>query len=87
MCHFLLLGETPRPLKFNLNLCLDPYSGYKKNNIRLFMLDNLNISSTIAPSNWIFSNNYRSLIKKIKIKYDFLKKKNLFFLRQKIETS
>ena len=65
--------------KFNLNLCLDPYSGYKKNNIRLFMLDNFDISSVIAPSEWIFSNNYRNLIKKIKVKYDCLKKKKSFF--------
>jgi hypothetical protein len=69
--------------KFNLNLCLDPYSGYKKNNIRSFMLDNFNISSTIAPSDWIFSSNYRNLIKKIKIKYDFLKKKKSFFFELK----
>ena len=31
--------------KFDLNLCLDPYSGYYKNNIRSFMLNNFNISS------------------------------------------
>jgi len=65
--------------KFNLNLCLDPYSGYKKNNIRSFMLDNFKISSTVAPSDWIFSSNYKNLIKKIKIKYDFFKKKKSFF--------
>ena len=41
------------------------YSGYKKNNIRAFMLDNFNISSTIAPPEWIYSSNYRNLIKKI----------------------
>ena len=69
--------------KFNLNLCLDPYSGYKKNNIRSFMLDNFNLSSTIAPSEWIFSNNYRNLIKKIKIKYDLLKMKKSFYFELK----
>jgi len=69
--------------KFSLNLCLDPYSGYRKNNIRSFMLDNFNISSTIAPSDWIFSSNYRNLIKKIKIKHDFLKKKKSFFFELK----
>ena len=69
--------------KFNLNLCLDPYSGYRKNNIRSFMLDNFNISSTIAPSDWIFSSNYRNLIKKIKIKHDFLKKTKSFFFELK----
>ena len=47
------------------------------------MLDNFNISSTIAPSDWIFSSNYRNLIKKIKIKYDFLKKKKSFFFELK----
>ena len=68
--------------KFDLHLCLDPYAGYYKNNIRSFMLNNFNISSTIAPSNWIFSNNYMNIIKKIKIKFDFFKKKNLFYLNQ-----
>ena len=69
--------------KFDLNLCLDPYSGYYKNNIRSFMLNNFNISSNIAPSNWIFSSNYRSLIKKIKIKCDFFKKKKSFLFELK----
>ena len=71
--------------KFDLHLCLDPYAGYYKNNIRSFMLNNFNISSTIAPSNWIFSNNYSNIIKKIKIKLDFFKKKKsfLFELRDK----
>jgi len=69
--------------KFNLDLCLDPYSGYYKNNIRSFMLNDFNISSKIAPSDWIFSNNYRKLIKKIKIKYDFFKKKKSFLLESK----
>ena len=69
--------------KFDLNLCLDPYSGYYKNNIRSFMLNNFNISSKIAPSEWIFSNNYRNLIKKIKIKCDFFKKKKSFLFESK----
>ena len=69
--------------KFDLNLCLDPYSGYYKNNIRSFMLNNFNISSNIAPSNWIFSNNYRSLIKKIQIMSDFFKKKKSFLFELK----
>ena len=66
--------------KFDLNLCLDPYTGYYNNNIRSFLLDNFNISSSAAPSDWIFTNNYRNLIKKIKIKYDFFKKKKNFFI-------
>ena len=69
--------------KFNFKLCLDPYSGYYKNNIRSFMLNNFNISANIAPSNWIFSNNYRNLIKKIKIKCDFFKKKKSFLFELK----
>ena len=69
--------------KFNLSLCLDPYSGYYKNNVRSFILNNFNISSKIAPSNWIFSNNYRNLVKKIKIKCDFFKKEKIFFIRVK----
>ena len=69
--------------KFDLNLCLDPYSGYYKNNIRSYMLNNFNISSKIASSEWIFSNNYRNLIKKIKIKCDFFKKKKSFLFESK----
>ena len=71
--------------KFDYNLCLDLYSGYYKNNIRSFMLNNFNITSNMAPSDWIFSNGYRNLIKKIKIKCEFLKKKNLSYLSQKIK--
>ena len=69
--------------KFNLRLCLDPYSGYYKNNIWSFMLDNFNISSDIAPPNWIFSNNYRNILKKIMIKSDVLKKKKSFLFETK----
>ena len=69
--------------KFDYNLCLDLYSGYYKNNIRSYMLNNFNISSKIAPPDWIFSNNYRYLIKKIKIKYDFFKKKKSFLFEPK----
>jgi len=50
--------------KFDFDLCLDPYTGYYKNNIRSFMLNNFNISSKIAPSEWIFSNDYKNLKKK-----------------------
>ena len=69
--------------KFDLNLCLDPYSGYYKNNIRSFMLNNFNISSKIAPSDWIFSNGYRNLIKKIKIKCELFQKKKSFLFEPK----
>ena len=66
--------------KFDHKLCLDPYSGYYNNNIRSFLLNNFNISSKMAPPEWIFSNNYRYLIKKIKIKCEFFKKKKIFFI-------
>ena len=69
--------------KFDYNLCLDPYTGYYKNNIRSFMLNNFNISSAIAPSNWIFSNYYRNIIKKIKIKCELFKKKKSFLFESK----
>ncbi len=69
--------------KFNLRLCLDPYSGYYKNNIWSFMLDNFNISSDIAPPNWIFSNNHRNILKKIMIKFDIFKKKKSFLFENK----
>ena len=69
--------------KFNFDLCLDPYTGYYKNNIRSFMLNNFNISSTIAPSNLIFSTNYRNILKKIKIKCELFKKKKSFLFESK----
>ena len=69
--------------KFNFNLCLDPCSGYYKNNIRSFMLNNFNISSKMATPDWIFSNDYRNLIKKIKIKCEFFKKKKSFLFESK----
>ena len=49
--------------RFNLDLNLDPYSGFYRCNLRSYMLDNFNISATIGPSNWTFSNNYQNLIK------------------------
>ena len=69
--------------KFNLHLSIDPYSGFYKNNLRSYMLDNFNISSDIAPSNWIFSNNYRNFIKKIKIKIDLFKQNKSFFFEKR----
>ena len=69
--------------KYNLQLNLDPYSGYYRNNLRSYMLDNFNISSEIAPTDWIFSNNYRNLIKKILIKLEFFKKKKSFLFEEK----
>ena len=69
--------------KFDYNLCLDLYSGYYKNNIRSFMLNNFNVTSNMAPTDWIFSNGYRNLIKKIKIKCEFLKKKKSFLFEPK----
>tara|TARA_B100001057_G_scaffold183260_1_gene183962 strand:+ start:2797 stop:3702 length:906 start_codon:yes stop_codon:yes gene_type:complete len=64
--------------KFDLHLNLDPYSGYYRNNVRSFMLDNLNISSDIAPPEWVFADNYRNLIKHIKIKLDYFRNKRSF---------
>ena len=69
--------------RFNLNLNLDPYSGFYKNNLRKFMLNNFNISGHIAPSDWIFSSNYRHILKKIKIKLDFFRNKKSFLFESK----
>ena len=69
--------------KFNFKLNLDPYSGFFRNNLRTYMLDNFNISSEIAPSNWIFSNNYRHVLKKVKIRLDFFKNKKNFLFENK----
>ena len=69
--------------KFDFELNLDPYSGFYKNNLRSYMLENLNISAKIAPTDWIFSNNYKNIIKKIKIKLDLLKNKKSFLFEIK----
>ena len=45
--------------KFDLNLNLDPYSGFYKNDLRSYMLDNFNISADTAPSDWTFQNDYK----------------------------
>ncbi len=64
----------------NFNFLIDPYSGYYKKNIYNYMLNNLNISAQVAPSDWIFSSGYRNLIKKAKIKIDtFQTNKNFLF--------
>ena len=69
--------------KIDYQLNLDPYSGFYNNNLRIFMLNNFNISSNIASSDWIFSNNYRNIIKKLKIKFDTLKSKKTFLFEPK----
>ena len=69
--------------KFNLDLNLDPYSGFYRNNLRSYMLDRFNISSDIAPSNWVFENNYRNLIKKIMIQIDYFRNKKSFLFEFK----
>ena len=69
--------------RYNLQLNLDPYSGYYKSNLRSYMLDNFNISSKIATSNFIFSNPYKKLKKKILVKLDFFKKKKTFLFEKK----
>lgn len=69
--------------KFNLDLYIDPYSGYFNKNIRNYMLNNFNISSNIAPSNWIFSNYYTNLIKKLYMKLDHFKIDKSFLYENK----
>ncbi len=69
--------------KFGLNFYIDPYSGYYKKNVRNFLLNNFNISSYIAPSEWIFSNNYRDLLKKVNIFFDKFKSNKSFLFEKK----
>jgi hypothetical protein len=69
--------------KFNLEFFIDPYSGYYKKNIYQFMLNNFDISSNIAPSNWVFANEYRNILKKMYIKADFFKKNKSFLFEKK----
>jgi hypothetical protein len=69
--------------KFNLDFYIDPFSGYFNKNIRNYMLNNFNISSNIAPSNWIFSNHYTNFIKKIYIKLDYFRHKKSFLYEKK----
>ena len=69
--------------KFNLDFYIDPYSGYFNKNIRNYMLNNFNISSNIAPSDWIFSNHYTNLIKKLYMKLDYFKIDKSFLYENK----
>lgn len=69
--------------KLNLHLNLDPYSGFYRHNLRSYLLDNFNISSDIASPDWIFANNYRNFIKKIKIRLDYFKNKKSFLFEFK----
>lgn len=69
--------------KFNLDFYIDPFSGYFNKNIRNYMLNNFNISSNIAPSNWIFSNHYTNFIKKLYMKLDYFRHKKSFLYEKK----
>jgi len=69
--------------KFNLDFYIDPYSGYFKKNVYQYMLNNFNISSNVAPSNWIFNSQYRNFLRKIYIKFDYLKNKKSFLFEKK----
>ena len=69
--------------KFSLDFYIDPFSGYFNKNIRNYMLNNFNISSNIAPSNWIFSNHYTNFIKKLYMKLDYFRHKKSFLYEKK----
>ena len=69
--------------KYGLNFYIDPYSGYYKKNVRNFLLHNFNISSITAPSEWVFSNNYRNLLKKIYISFEKFKSNKSFLFEIK----
>ncbi len=69
--------------KFNINFYIDPYSGYYNKNVRNYMLNNFNISSKTAQSNWIFANNYRNILKKIQIRLDYFKNNKSFLFEKK----
>ena len=69
--------------KFDLDFYIDQFSGYYKKNVYKFMLDNFNISSKKAPTDWVFSNNYDNFFKKIYMKLDYLKKKKSFLFEKR----
>ena len=69
--------------KFNLDFYIDPFSGYFKKNIRNYMLYNFNITSDIAPRNWIFDSYYTNLTKKISMKFDFFRNNKSFIYEKK----
>ena len=69
--------------KFNLDFYIDPFSGYFKKNIRNYMLYNFNITSDIAPRNWIFDSHYTNLTKKISMKFDFFRNNKSFIYEKK----
>ncbi|MDB3949904.1 alpha-1,2-fucosyltransferase [Candidatus Pelagibacter sp.] len=69
--------------KFNLDFYIDPFSGYFKKNVRNYLLNNFNITSEIAPKNWIFDNHYTDFRKKFFMKLDYFKNNKSFMYEKK----
>lgn len=80
---FMYANSYSMSKRFDLDFYIDPLSGYFKKNIRNYMLNNFNISSNIAPKNWIFDNHYSNFIKKIYIKLDLFKNNKSFLFEGK----
>lgn len=76
--------------KFNLDFYIDTQTGYyKQNEVYNFMLSNFNISAKIAPSEYLFANPQRNILKKLLIFFDKFnnKKKFIFENRSKDKIS
>ena len=70
--------------KNNLDLFIDPFSGYhQKKHMYEFFLNRFNISSKIANKNYIFANNSRNFLKKILIFVDKFKSNKKFIFEKK----
>ena len=67
--------------KYQLNLYIDSLSGYyNKKAVYNYVLDNLNLSSDLAPKKHVFASSSRNIIKKFYLLSDkFLKQKKFLF--------
>lgn len=70
--------------KNNLDLFIDPFSGYyQKKHMYDFFLNRFNISSKIANKDFIFANNSRNFLKKILLFVDKFKSNKKFIFEKK----
>lgn len=68
---FMYANSYSMSKKNNLKLLIDPYSGYyQKKHMYKFYLDRFNISSQIAPKNYIFDNSLKNFFKRLLILID-----------------
>ena len=81
---FMYANSLSLSKKINYNLFIDNESGYFQKNIRSYQLDNFNIDTPICENKYKFNNQLKNIKRKILIKLDRYKKKNIFIRKKKI---